>query len=134
MSAPKDVSIAVVGGGIGGLAAALSLLRAGFDAHVYEQTHALTEAGAGIQVSPNATRILHGLGLADALVRTAVRSEAIHQRRWEDGRTLLRSPLGKTVEDAFGFPHYQCHRADLLFAWRAPCPRNACTSDTDLSA
>jgi salicylate hydroxylase len=122
MSAPKDVSIAVVGGGIGGLAAALSLLRAGFDAHVYEQTHALTEAGAGIQVSPNATRILHGLGLADALARTAVRLEAIHQRRWEDGRTLLRSPLGKTVEDAFGFPHYQCHRADLLFALAGALP------------
>ena len=123
MIGQTDVSIAIIGGGIGGLAAALSLLRAGFDVHVYEQAAALTEVGAGIQVSPNATRILHGLGLAGELARTGVRCEGIHQRRWQDGRTLLRSPLGKTVEDAFGFPHYQSHRADLLAALAHALPQ-----------
>jgi 2-polyprenyl-6-methoxyphenol hydroxylase-like FAD-dependent oxidoreductase len=49
-------------GGIGGLAAALSLHRAGFGVHVYEQAHSVSEVGAGIQVSPNTTRVLHGLG------------------------------------------------------------------------
>jgi salicylate hydroxylase len=109
-------SIAIVGGGIGGLAAALSLLRAGFDVQVYEQASALGEVGAGVQVSPNASRVLHGLGLADALARSGVRPLAWHQRRWDDGRTLLRTRLADAVVDAFGFPHYQMHRADLLEA------------------
>ena len=106
--------VAVVGGGIGGLGAALSLFRAGFDVHVYEQARALREVGAGIQVSPNASRVLHGLGLADELAKLGVRPDAHHQRRWNDGRTLLKTPLGDTVIKAFGFPHYQSHRADVL--------------------
>jgi salicylate hydroxylase len=109
-----DVSIAVVGAGIGGLTAALSLYRAGFDVQVYEQASTVSEVGAGIQVSPNASRVLHGLGLADDLAELGVRPLAIHQRRWQDGRTLVRAPLGDVVVEAFGFPHYQMHRADLL--------------------
>jgi salicylate hydroxylase len=106
--------VAVIGGGIGGLGAALSLLRAGFDVQVYEQAHALREVGAGIQVSPNASRVLHGLGLADKLAELGVRPGAHHQRRWDDGRTLLKTPLGDAAIKAFGFPHYQSHRADVL--------------------
>ena len=114
--------VAVVGGGIGGLAAALSLFRAGFDVHVYEQAHALREVGAGIQVSPNASRVLHGLGLADELAKLGVRPGAHHQRRWDNGRTLLKTPLGDTVIEAFGFPHYQSHRADVLSMLSAALP------------
>ena len=109
-------SVAVIGAGIGGLGAAVSLLQAGFDVHVYERAAAVSEVGAGIQVSPNASRVLHRLGLADELARMGVRPLHFHQRRWDDGRTLLRSPLGDAVVDAFGFPHYQTHRADLLAA------------------
>ena len=108
------LSLALVGGGIGGLVAALSLHRAGFDVHVYEQARSVSEVGAGIQVSPNATRVLHGLGLGDDLAAMGVRPLALHQRRWEDGRTLLRTPLADAVIDAFGFAYYQMHRADLL--------------------
>jgi salicylate hydroxylase len=114
--AEQELSIGVIGGGIGGLAAALSLRRAGFDVHVYEQARALGEVGAGVQVSPNASRILHGLGLADELAAMGVRPLAWHQRRWDDGRTLLRTPLASAIEETFGFPHYQMHRADLLSA------------------
>ena len=110
----EQISVGVIGGGIGGLAAALSLLQAGFDVHVYERAHRLSEVGAGIQVSPNASRVLHGLGLGGELARMGVRPLAFHQRRWDDGRTLLRAPLGDTMVEAFGFPHYQTHRADLL--------------------
>jgi 2-polyprenyl-6-methoxyphenol hydroxylase-like FAD-dependent oxidoreductase len=106
--------MAVIGGGIGGLGAALSLLRAGLDVHVYEQAHALREVGAGIQVSPNASRALHGLGLSDRLAKLGVRPFAFHFRSWNDGRTVVKTPLGDTVIEAFGFPHYQCHRADVL--------------------
>jgi salicylate hydroxylase len=110
----RRVSVGIAGGGIGGLAAALSLLQRGFDVQVYEQARELSEVGAGIQISPNATRILHRLGLADTLAGLGVRPVAWHQRRWQDGRTLLYSPIGDAVVDAFGFPHYQMHRADVL--------------------
>jgi len=117
-----NLSIAVVGGGIGGLAAALSLLRAGFDVQVFEQASVLTEVGAGIQISPNASRLLHRLGLGPALDRTGVRPVAVHQRRWDDGRTLQRAPLGEAVEAAFGAPYYHFHRADLLKALAEALP------------
>ena len=115
-------TVGVIGGGIGGLTAALSLLRRGFDVHVFEQASALGEVGAGVQISPNASRILHRLGLAEDLARTGVRPLAWHQRRWDDGRTLLRTPLAEPLEAAFGFPHYQMHRADLLDALVAAIP------------
>ena len=111
--AHNDISIAIIGGGIGGLSAALSLLQAGFDVHVYEQARALREVGAGIVISPNATRILHRLGLAEPLSKLGVRPLEWHQRRWDDGRILLRAELSEAAVAAFGFPHYQSHRADV---------------------
>ncbi|GAA2212275.1 FAD-dependent monooxygenase [Nonomuraea monospora] len=116
------ISVAVVGGGIGGLTAALALLRLGIDAHVYEQAAELSEVGAGVQISPNASRVLHGLGLAEDLARTGVKPAALHQRRWDDGRTLTRAPLAGPLEETFGFPHYLMHRADLLAALAARLP------------
>ena len=99
---------------IGGVSAALNLLRARFDVHVYEQSRALREVGAGINVTPNATRVIHGLGLSDQLADLGVMPIAVHQQRWDDGHTLLRSPLGTEVERQFGFRQYQSHRADVL--------------------
>ena len=107
-------TIAIIGGGIGGLSAALALLKAGFDVHVYEQARALREVGAGINMTPNATRVIHRLGLGDKLARLGVMPVAVHQRRWDDGRTLLRTPLGTEIEKHFGFRQYQSHRADVL--------------------
>ena len=115
-------SIGIAGAGIGGLSAALSLLAAGFDVQVYERDDALHEVGAGVQVSANASRVLFRLGLAGALAATAVKPASIDQRRWDDGRVLLRSPLGEPLEAAFGFPHYVMHRADLLAALAAAIP------------
>jgi salicylate hydroxylase len=110
----RDRSIAVIGGGIGGVSAALHLLRAGFDVHVYEQSRSLREIGAGINVTPNASRVIHGLGLGGKLAGFGVMPLAVHQQRWDDGRTLLRTPFGGEIERHFGFPHFQAHRADLL--------------------
>jgi salicylate hydroxylase len=115
-------SIAMIGGGIGGVAAALSLLRAGFDVHVYEQARALREVGAGIQISPNASRVIQSLGLGAELAKIGVRPLGIQQRRWQDGRALLKTPLGDAVIEAFGFPYYQVHRGDLLAMLTAALP------------
>jgi salicylate hydroxylase len=109
----RRTSIAIVGGGIGGLTAAACLLRAGFDVHVYEQTTRLSEVGAGINISPNASRILHRLGIAEELKKIGIKPASFDQRRWDDGRILLRSPLGEEVEAAFGAPYYTLHRSDL---------------------
>jgi salicylate hydroxylase len=119
------MKIAVIGGGIGGLSAALHLLQAGFDVEVYEQAPRITEIGAGIQISPNASRLLIRLGLRPALDAAGVFPQAVHQRRWDDGRTLQRAPVGKLVEDTFGAPYYHFHRADLanLLADALPAER-----------
>jgi len=111
-----------VGGGIGGLSATLNLLQAGFDVQVYEQAPAIGEIGAGIQISPNASRLLIRLGLKPALDRVGVRPRAVHQRRWDDGRTLQRAPLGPEVETTFGAPYYHFHRGDLADLLGAAVP------------
>jgi len=104
----------VVGAGIGGLAAALTLRRAGLEVAVREQAPALREVGAGIQLAPNATRILERLGLRPALARVGVRPQTIEHRRWQDGRVLFRQPLGEACEREFGAPYYHVYRPDLL--------------------
>jgi 2-polyprenyl-6-methoxyphenol hydroxylase-like FAD-dependent oxidoreductase len=116
------MKIAVIGGGIGGLSAALQLLRMGFDVQVYEQAPRIGEIGAGIQISPNASRLLIRLGLKPALDRAGVRPQAVHQRRWDDGRTLQRAPVGAEVETTFGAPYYHFHRADLAELLGAAVP------------
>src|SRR5512145_2411437 len=124
-AAGSPLSVAVIGGGIGGLAAALALRAAGIDAQAFEQAPVLAEVGAGIQISPNASRLLRRLGLADALEQRGVRPVAVHQRRWQDARTLQRAPLGDAVEAAFGAPYYHFHRADLLEALAGALPPGA---------
>jgi salicylate hydroxylase len=92
----------VIGGGIGGTAAALSLSHCGFDVHVYEQARELREVGAGLQIGPNASSVLHKLGLADALDGLGVKPLAWHQRRWDNGKTLLRAPPAGAMEETYG--------------------------------
>jgi salicylate hydroxylase len=111
--APSDTRIAIIGGGIGGLTAAISLLQAGFDVQVYEQTRLLSEVGAGINIGPNASRLLLRLGLGEECAKVAFRSPFFHQRRWQDGRTLTRTPLGDTIAKEFGAPHMIFHRGEL---------------------
>jgi len=106
--------IAVIGGGIGGLTAALSLRQAGFDVDVYEQAPELTQIGGGINMGPNAVRILRRLGLAAGLDREGIRPLFTHQRRWQDGRILQKAPLNPLCEALYGAPHMTLHRADLL--------------------
>src|SRR5437660_10381062 len=111
MATPNTV--AVIGGGIGGLAAALALLKRGLDVNVYEQSAWLGEVGAGIQINPNATRVLYALGLEEALLRIQVNPSRKEIRHWSTGEAWNWSDLGATTTERYGAPHLLLHRADL---------------------
>ena len=108
----KTTSIAIIGGGIGGLAAALTLHQAGFDVQVYEQAPVLREVGAGIVLTPNATRLLYRLGFAEKMKALGVAPDAWRQRRWDDGRTLMHTPVA--VKPSAPPMFFTSHRADVL--------------------
>src|SRR5215470_9426576 len=112
--AAELMRVIIIGAGIGGLAAALTLRRAGIEVELFEQSAALREIGAGIQISPNASRILQRLGLANSMRQYGVRPLAVQVRRWDDGRILARQLLGDECERTFGAPYYHFHRAELL--------------------
>ena len=105
--------IAIAGAGIGGLAAAVALSRDGHEVTVFEQASELSEIGAGIQLSPNANRVLTWLGLLDEVERIAVEPARGDLRRWDDGSVLVSQPLGAEVRERFGYPYFHVHRADL---------------------
>ena len=111
MSTSKNV--AVVGAGIGGLTAALALLKRGIDVQVYEQSNQLKEVGAGIQISSNGTRVLFALGLEAALAEVQVRPERRELRHWSTGETWNWFDLGDKSIERFGTPHLMFHRGDL---------------------
>ena len=104
--------IALVGAGIGGLTAALQLRARGATTILLEQAESLGEAGAGLQLSPNATRILYGLGLGPTLERVACEPRAVEMFDGATGRPLMRLPL-ETARRRWGAPYLHVHRADL---------------------
>jgi salicylate hydroxylase len=115
--------IVIVGGGIGGLAAAAILRRAGLTATVYEQAPALTEVGAGLVMAPNAVRLLRRLGVMDQFLRRAVPLDwGWEFRRWKDGRVLSVERLSGICERLYGERTYVVHRADLLDTVKAAVP------------
>jgi salicylate hydroxylase len=116
--------VAIAGGGLGGLSAALFLLRAGvLDVRVFEQQAELGEIGAGIQIAPNALRLLQRLGVGDALTAVAVPFEVAWEfRRWEDGEVLFSQAYGAEGEARFGAPYLAIHRAHLLDVLGAALP------------
>ena len=109
----RSRTIIIAGAGIGGLTAALALARKGFRVVVLEAARRLEETGAGIQLSPNATRALIGLGLADHLLPHAVAPEAIRIRAGGSGREIARFALGQEAAVRHGAPYWLMHRGDL---------------------
>jgi 2-polyprenyl-6-methoxyphenol hydroxylase-like FAD-dependent oxidoreductase len=94
--------VAIVGGGIGGLTAALALPRAGFDVRVYEQANVLREVGAGVAITPNAMRVLDRLGLAEALSAVGTVPLSMDPRDWQSGELIARVPLCRGRREAMG--------------------------------
>ena len=108
--------VIVAGGGIAGLTSALLLARAGMRVTVMEQTAKLEETGAGLQLSPNASRILIALGLRERIESTAVKPLAIRVMAGGSGREIARIPLGDEAERRYGAPYWSIHRGYLQAA------------------
>ena len=109
-------TILIAGAGIGGLTAALTLARSGYRVVVAEQAEKLTDAGAGIQLSPNATRILQSLGLAERLTASAVVPDGLSIRSAGSGAEIAYMPIGQAMEFRYGAPYWMLHRGDLQAA------------------
>ncbi|HEY4172324.1 MAG TPA: FAD-dependent monooxygenase [Rhodopila sp.] len=107
------LSVAIVGAGIGGLAAAACLRRIGIDVTIYEQAQRFARVGAGIQQSPNAVRVLRRLGLEQQLRDIAFQPAAALNRQSDTGELLWERAMGAASEDKYGAPYLVLHRGDL---------------------
>ncbi|WP_233233456.1 FAD-dependent monooxygenase [Bordetella sp. LUAb4] len=109
----RKLRVGVIGGGIGGVALGGALLQQGFDVRVFERASAFGEVGAGIQVTPNAVKVIRALGLMDRLEKVAFRPQAIVGRNGITGRESFRTPLLEECPRLYGAPFFHVHRADL---------------------
>ena len=109
----KDTSIAIIGAGIGGLAASAALRQAGIDSIVYEQAETFTRVGAGIQQSPNAMKVHRGLGIEARLRAVGYTPTSSLNRDAISGKVTNDHPLGHAVEERYGAPYLTLHRGDL---------------------
>ncbi len=110
--AALPLNIIIVGAGIGGLAATHTLAHAGHRITLLESVSVLRDVGAGIQVSPNATRLLHQWGLGQALAAVAVVPKAVVFRRYDTGSRVGYTHWGTSMVEDHGSPYYQIHRGD----------------------
>jgi salicylate hydroxylase len=111
-------TIAIAGAGIGGLTAALALAARGYRVKLIERAETLQDVGAGLQLSPNATRVLIDLGLKDKLIPRVVSPSAVRIMTGASGRELAQLPLGEEASFRYGAPYWVMHRADLQAALR----------------
>jgi len=114
----------VVGGGIGGLATALSIARGGRQVHLVERADEFTEIGAGLQFGPNASRALDALGVLEDLLPLAVQPDRAVMRHALTGETLTTLELGDTFRRRYGYPYLVVHRNDLLRLLLEHCEAN----------
>lgn len=116
----RKCDVAIVGGGIGGLTLAMSLLQRSVAVEVFEQDTELREIGAGIAIGGNATRLLQRLGIDLANVANVV--SALQVRRWTDGEPLWSHPIGEWYRQEVGAPLLTLHRASLQTVLAAAVP------------
>jgi len=116
------LKIGIVGGGVGGMASAIALCRAGHDVEVYEQASGYHRVGADINLTPNAVRALDSLGVVQTLKETAARPTHRISRMWDTGEETSRLEMAEEAERKYGAPQLTIHRADLLKALRQRLP------------
>ena len=107
------MKILIVGAGIGGLVSALCLNKKGYEVEIYEQSEVLSELGAGVQLSPNATRVLDYLELTDDLKPHVFEPRSFQFLNYKTEKIISKRDLGSKIQDDFGFPNFDVHRADL---------------------
>ena len=110
---PRALKVAIVGGGVGGLTAAIALRQRVLEVTVYEQTPQLTEIGAGLNLGPNAMKAFRALGLEQAIAAVGHESDYQVVRDWRSGRVISRVPRRGYLSRRYGATHYTVHRADL---------------------
>jgi salicylate hydroxylase/6-hydroxynicotinate 3-monooxygenase len=115
-------AIAIIGAGIAGLTAAATLRKIGLEAVIYEQAQAFARIGAGIQMNPNAMKILRGLGLEARIRGAGFAPEVGYNREWDTGEVTYLHQMGETIERRFGAPDISLHRAELHAALQAINP------------
>jgi 6-hydroxynicotinate 3-monooxygenase len=109
----KTPAIAIIGGGIAGLTTAATLRKVGLSARIYEQAEAFARIGAGIQMNPNAMKVLRGLGLEQRIRSVGFAPEVGYNREWDSGEVTYLHPMGAAIEQRFGAPDISLHRAEL---------------------
>jgi salicylate hydroxylase len=124
MSAGANQPVLVVGGGIGGLAAALALSRKGIPVQVLEQAPEFKEIGAGIQLGPNVFRMFEVLGLTEQMFQWSAFPEGLEFRDSITGETVIELPIDKRFHDKYRAPYGVIHRADLLNVLLEACKRS----------
>ncbi|KAJ5087165.1 hypothetical protein N7456_010781 [Penicillium angulare] len=110
-SAWNPLDIHIVGAGIAGLAAAISLARQNHSVTIHEQAHALPDDDTGIQLPPNAARLLLKMGLGSYLEKYVTEQENVFLRRWKDGNVIGRTKFGYDFRQKFDAPYWVIHRA-----------------------
>lgn len=108
------LKVLIAGGGIAGLTAALACIKAGFDVQVFERAGALSEIGAGIQIGPNAARVMSAVGVGNALARVSSVPEYQEMRLGQINKSIFSSKLGAHAAEKYGAPYYLIHRADFI--------------------
>jgi salicylate hydroxylase/6-hydroxynicotinate 3-monooxygenase len=106
-------AVAIIGAGIAGLTAAATLRRIGLEADIYEQAQAFAWVGAGVQLNPNAMKVLRGLGLEQRIRSVGFAPEVGYNREWDSGAVTYLHPMGAEIEHRFGAPDISLHRAEL---------------------
>jgi len=119
-----NIPIAIIGAGIGGLASAHALGQQGIVAHVFEQAPSFKRIGAGIQMGPNATCVLHGFGLAEHLKTSSFEPKTNLNRVWDTGEVSNEFPLLGHASEKYGTPFYALHRGDLHAALNRLVPES----------
>ncbi len=109
----RNIRVAIIGAGLGGLAAACALRQHGIDTTVYERAAQLGEVGAGIQLGPNAVKVLRALGIEQDLRPLSCEPANYVSLSWDDARLRYREPMKGAYAEQFGAPYLMAHRADL---------------------